>query len=567
MKNTAAITLEDLFNRATIEQQINKKMNNEVPIDDRFFKPKDNSTPRNVSTPMTVANSTSVNGQFRTETTSPNSWINPTVANLLSQYANSYNNLNQATVNKKCLSNLPTSPIHMNSQFEHKQSTNNRMLCSTPIKNMCSGSPIKELCNNVSNLSNLPSGSNITDANLLETARNLSNYLSPTNCSNRLQPNRNFDSGFNLVQSNSNLYSSNRQRADSFGVSSNYNSNPFFSTFNSKLMNSCYSPTELLSPNDESFSFCKNWQDKRQMSFLYNSFSGLYLEQIYRQAESHRQAAKYNVAQCTWRGTLPTKNHKNPIYSTKVFLGGIPYEINEQALMAHFARFGNVKVVWPDRESRFANGNQSSKCGYVYIIFEHQERVKQLLNECSYDHKNGGKYFYRISTRRMPNKEVQVIPWIIADSNYVRNSSQRLDPKKTIFVGALHGMVTAEALARILDDLFGPVVYVGIDTDKQKYPLGTARASFYSTESYVRAIKAGFVEVKSNKFNKKIQCDPYLEPSNCSFCDIQTGSIFCRSLQCFRYFCVDCYYWFHSQYNRQNHIPMIRKKRDQQSRM
>ena len=38
-----------------------------------------------------------------------------------------------------------------------------------------------------------------------------------------------------------------------------------------------------------------------------------------------------------------------------------------------------------------------------------------------------------------PGVQVQVIPWLLSDSNFVRCSSQRLDPNKTVFVGALHG--------------------------------------------------------------------------------------------------------------------------------
>ena len=70
--------------------------------------------------------------------------------------------------------------------------------------------------------------------------------------------------------------------------------------------------------------------------------------------------------------------------------------------------------------------------------------------------------------------QVQVIPWVISDSNYVRCPAQRLDPSKTVFVGALHGMLNAEALASIMNDLFGGVMYAGIDTDKHKYPIGEA---------------------------------------------------------------------------------------------
>ena len=68
--------------------------------------------------------------------------------------------------------------------------------------------------------------------------------------------------------------------------------------------------------------------------------------------------------------------------------------------------------------------------------------------------------------------QVQVIPWMLSDSNYVRQPSQRLDANKTIFVGALHGMISAETLSVIMNDLFGNVVYAGIDSDKHKYPIG-----------------------------------------------------------------------------------------------
>jgi cytoplasmic polyadenylation element-binding protein len=68
--------------------------------------------------------------------------------------------------------------------------------------------------------------------------------------------------------------------------------------------------------------------------------------------------------------------------------------------------------------------------------------------------------------------QVQIIPWVLSDSNHVRQPSQRLDSSKTVFVGALHGMITAEILGNIMNDLFGNVVYAGIDTDKHKYPIG-----------------------------------------------------------------------------------------------
>lgn len=65
-----------------------------------------------------------------------------------------------------------------------------------------------------------------------------------------------------------------------------------------------------------------------------------------------------------------------------------------------------------------------------------------------------------------------MIPWVISDAAFVKQPSHRLDPKKTVFVGALHGMITSEVLFKIMDDLFGHVVFAGIDTDKYKYPIG-----------------------------------------------------------------------------------------------
>lgn len=81
-----------------------------------------------------------------------------------------------------------------------------------------------------------------------------------------------------------------------------------------------------------------------------------------------------------------------------------------------------------------------------------------------------------------------MIPWVISDSNYVRCPAQRLDPSKTVFVGALHGMLNAEALASIMNDLFGGVMYAGIDTDKHKYPIGEPASLELSVSIYCSSV-------------------------------------------------------------------------------
>ena len=61
------------------------------------------------------------------------------------------------------------------------------------------------------------------------------------------------------------------------------------------------------------------------------------------------------------------------------------------------------------------------------------------------------------------------------DSSHSKTQQVKSETSRTVFVGALHGMLNAEALFNIMNDLFGGVVYAGIDTDKYKYPIGECR--------------------------------------------------------------------------------------------
>ena len=71
-------------------------------------------------------------------------------------------------------------------------------------------------------------------------------------------------------------------------------------------------------------------------------------------------------------------------------------------------------------------------------------------------------------------------------TSFIKHPNQKLDAQKSVFVGALHGMLNAEILAQIFNDLLGGVVYAGIDTDKHKYPIGSGRVTFSSTKSYMK---------------------------------------------------------------------------------
>ena len=49
------------------------------------------------------------------------------------------------------------------------------------------------------------------------------------------------------------------------------------------------------------------------------------------------------------------------------------------------------------------------------------------------------------------------------------------------------------------------VVYAGIDTDKHRYPIGSGRVTFGNPQSYMKAVAAAFVEIKCQKFCKRVQ--------------------------------------------------------------
>ncbi len=85
----------------------------------------------------------------------------------------------------------------------------------------------------------------------------------------------------------------------------------------------------------------------------------------------------------------------------------------------------------------------------------------------------------------MPQSELAALP-------------NKIDSKSTIFVGALHGMLNAHGLAKVMSEVFGEVIHAGLDTDKYKYPIGSGRVTFRNRASYIKAIKSKFVSIRAN---------------------------------------------------------------------
>lgn len=233
--------------------------------------------------------------------------------------------------------------------------------------------------------------------------------------------------------------------------------------------------------------------DKR---WMYAKF-GSQRDYLDKAIELQRTAASYSEATLKWSGNISSTDIKNPSYSTKVFLGGTPYDLTDEELIQFFSAFGRVEVEWPKENSK----TKQKKKGYNYMIFDSEKCVKSLLARCEV---RRGKYYIKLPSRRMPDKDVQVIPWALANSNYTKDSNFKVEFNKTVFVGNLHGMMTAEALAKIMDELFGNVIYCGIDVDKHKYPIGSGRISFSDELSHMKAVEAAFIDVEMGRVTKRV---------------------------------------------------------------
>ncbi len=76
-----------------------------------------------------------------------------------------------------------------------------------------------------------------------------------------------------------------------------------------------------------------------------------------------------NDASCTWSGQLPPRDMRNATLSCKIFLGGVPWDITEAALVNAFEAFGNIRIEWPGKDTT------SVPKGYLYVIFDNEKEV------------------------------------------------------------------------------------------------------------------------------------------------------------------------------------------------
>ncbi|CAH8544315.1 unnamed protein product [Schistosoma curassoni] len=247
-------------------------------------------------------------------------------------------------------------------------------------------------------------------------------------------------------------------------------------------------------------------------------------------------------------------------FSRKVFVGGLPPDIDEEEITTAFRRFGPLIVDWPHKTESKAYFPPK---GYCFLLFQDERSVQSLINACIVDE---GKYYWCVSSPTMKDKPVQIRPWNLADSDFVMDGSQPLDPRKTIFVGGVPRPLRAIELALIMDRLYGGVCYAGIDTDPElKYPKGAGRVAFSNQQSYIAAISARFVQLQHNEIDKRVEVKPYvLDNQMCDECQgTRCGGkfapFFCANVTCLQYYCEQCWVQIHSRYGREYHKPLVKE--------
>uniref|UniRef100_A0A803K594 Cytoplasmic polyadenylation element-binding protein 3 n=1 Tax=Xenopus tropicalis TaxID=8364 RepID=A0A803K594_XENTR len=224
-------------------------------------------------------------------------------------------------------------------------------------------------------------------------------------------------------------------------------------------------------------------------------------------------------------------------YSRKVFVGGLPPDIDEDEITASFRRFGPLVVDWPHKaESK----SYFPPKGYAFLLFQEESSVQALIDACL---EEDGKLYLCVSSPTIKDKPVQIRPWNLSDSDFVMDGSQPLDPRKTIFVGGVPRPLRAVELAMIMDRLYGGVCYAGIDTDPElKYPKGAGRVAFSNQQSYIAAISARFVQLQHNDIDKRVEVKPYvLDDQMCDECQgTRCGGkfapFFCANVTCLQYY-------------------------------
>ena len=250
-------------------------------------------------------------------------------------------------------------------------------------------------------------------------------------------------------------------------------------------------------------------------------------------------------------------------YSRKVFIGGLPPDLDADDIKRHFIQFGDLLVDWPHKARTRALFPPK---GYAFLLFRQEVAIHRLLQACL---QQDGKFFVFLSSTSLKDKKVQVRPWFIADSEYKHHPGQGPDPRKTVFIGGVPRPMRACELADIMNERFGHVSYAAIDLDTDvNYPKGAGRVSFTSTNSFISAVSSRFFQMTYGDVNKGVEVKPYvMDDQMCDECHgVQCNGKFapfyCGSVSCLQYYCEHCWATVHALPSKQLHRPLTKDTGD-----
>uniref|UniRef100_A0A673MWK5 Cytoplasmic polyadenylation element-binding protein 4-like n=1 Tax=Sinocyclocheilus rhinocerous TaxID=307959 RepID=A0A673MWK5_9TELE len=214
-------------------------------------------------------------------------------------------------------------------------------------------------------------------------------------------------------------------------------------------------------------------------------------------------------------------------YSRKVFVGGLPPDIDEDEITASFRRFGHLFVDWPHKaESK----SYFPPKGYAFLLFQDESSVQALIDACM---EEDGKLYLCVSSPTIKDNDSLI--------DFVMDGSQPLDPRKTIFVGGVPRPLRA--------GLFGFA--------KQK------------SLKYVHlCTHARFVQLQHGEIDKRVEVKPYvLDDQLCDECQgTRCGGkfapFFCANVTCLQYYCEYCWAAIHSRAGREFHKPLVKEGGD-----
>ncbi|UMM11045.1 hypothetical protein L5515_000523 [Caenorhabditis briggsae] len=301
-------------------------------------------------------------------------------------------------------------------------------------------------------------------------------------------------------------------------ISSPLNTSHPFNTIAQSLTNGNYAehcdapePNYSPSPTDDFKGLGSNFNFN--VSSRINSANGYYKN------DGYERGAMYTAEDVH----VVVKNHrdgnKQRVVSNKVFVGGISHSMNRETINTFFGKFGTVFVDWPVKQKCNARGKPvpMTSYSYLFLVYSEEQSVIKLMKECQ---QSGNDFFVVVPGCQ---EAIQIRPWFIKNAFYISNKARNspcINIHRTVFVGGLPRIVTAEEIAQIFSE-FGKVLLVTIDIDQDyAYPKGAARVTFERDSSFSRALERKYLKFKNIDSSKTlIEIKPYvMEDVGCDQC-------------------------------------------------